>query len=133
MTAWEISKTLRRLADPKIACHSQRFFKTGPGQYGEGDLFLGIRAPVLRTQAKKFKDAPHDAALCHREIPGKRATVFAYSGPVISRILSTLKIRFSPRFRQKAVSPRYGYPLYSISPTKRGRTVLRDFSSCPLR
>jgi len=58
MTAQEISKILRRLADPQIAGHSQRFFKTGPGQYGEGDLFLGIRVPVLREQAKKFKNAP---------------------------------------------------------------------------
>lgn len=58
MTAQEISKILRRLADPQIAEHSQRFFKTGPGQYGEGDLFLGIRVPVLREQAKRFKDAP---------------------------------------------------------------------------
>jgi len=58
MTAEEISKTLRRLADPQIAQHSQRFFKTGPGQYGEGDRFLGIRVPVLRCQAKKFRGAP---------------------------------------------------------------------------
>jgi 3-methyladenine DNA glycosylase AlkD len=58
MTAQEISIILQRLADPLIAEHSQRFFKTGPGQYGEGDRFLGIRVPVLREQAKKFKDAP---------------------------------------------------------------------------
>jgi 3-methyladenine DNA glycosylase AlkD len=58
MTAQGISKILRSLADPQIAEHSQRFFKTGPGQYGEGDLFLGIRVPVLREQAKKFRDTP---------------------------------------------------------------------------
>jgi 3-methyladenine DNA glycosylase AlkD len=54
MTSTEISKILRNLADPTIAEHSQRFFKTGTGEYGEGDKFLGIRVPVLRTQAKKF-------------------------------------------------------------------------------
>ena len=58
MTAQEISKILRRLADPQIAEHSQRFFKTGKGQYGDGDQFLGIRVPVLREQAKKLKDTP---------------------------------------------------------------------------
>ena len=58
MTAQEISKILRRLANPQIAEHSRRFFKTGPGQYGEGDRFLGIRVPVLREQAKQFMDTP---------------------------------------------------------------------------
>ena len=58
MTSQEISKTLRHLADPAIATHSQRFFKTGKGEYGEGDQFLGIRVPVLRKQAKKFEDTP---------------------------------------------------------------------------
>ncbi len=58
MTAHEISKILRGLANAPIAEHSQRFFKTGLGQYGEGDQFLGIRVPVLRGQVKKFKDTP---------------------------------------------------------------------------
>ncbi len=56
MTSEQISKTLRGLADPAIAQHSQRFFKTGKGEYGEGDKFLGIRVPVLRAQARKHQD-----------------------------------------------------------------------------
>lgn len=48
-----IQNELRRLGDKKIAEHSQRFFKTGEGQYGEGDRFLGIRVPVLRGLARK--------------------------------------------------------------------------------
>jgi 3-methyladenine DNA glycosylase AlkD len=47
---------LRNLANPEIAQHSQKFFKTGKGQYGEGDKFLGIRVPELRKTAKKFLD-----------------------------------------------------------------------------
>jgi 3-methyladenine DNA glycosylase AlkD len=49
---------LQQVADPKIAAHSQRFFKTGPGEYGEGDQFLGIRVPILRKAARRFRDLP---------------------------------------------------------------------------
>ena len=56
MTSKHISKILRELANPRIAEHSQRFFQTGKGEYGEGDRFLGIRVPVLREQAKIYED-----------------------------------------------------------------------------
>ncbi len=56
MSSKELSKLLRELADPAIAEHSLRFFKTGKGEYGEGDKFLGIRVPVLRKHAKKFSE-----------------------------------------------------------------------------
>ncbi len=53
ITAQEISKRLADLASPQIAEHLARYFKTGKGGYGEGDLFLGIRVPVLRSEVKK--------------------------------------------------------------------------------
>lgn len=53
MTAQEISKLLKNLADPERAEHSGRYFKTGQGEYGEGDRFLGIRVPDIRAQVKK--------------------------------------------------------------------------------
>jgi 3-methyladenine DNA glycosylase AlkD len=53
-----VRKGLRDAGNPKDAIFLQRFFKTGPGQYGEGDLFLGIRVPASRALARQFADLP---------------------------------------------------------------------------
>ena len=47
---------LRRLADPRQAKNLQWFFKTGPGEYGEGDVFLGLRVPDLRRMSREHRD-----------------------------------------------------------------------------
>lgn len=51
-----IQKELRLLADPKKARILAGFFKTGKGEYGEGDQFLGIAVPLQRKIAKQFSD-----------------------------------------------------------------------------
>lgn len=55
-----VQKQLRSLASPEVARIAQGFFKTGKGQYGEGDVFLGIKVPVLRALAKQQRDAGLD-------------------------------------------------------------------------
>lgn len=52
----DLVRELRASADPKRAAASRWFFKTGKGQYGEGDRFLGLSAPVLRKTALRYRD-----------------------------------------------------------------------------
>jgi 3-methyladenine DNA glycosylase AlkD len=60
MTALDVQKRLRSLGDPQAAKASARYFKTGSGQYGEGDVFLGLRASVMHGLAKEYHALPID-------------------------------------------------------------------------
>jgi 3-methyladenine DNA glycosylase AlkD len=58
-----IRAELEALADPERARHAQRYFKTGPGEYAQGDVFLGIRVPLIRKLVRQHKNAELDVAL----------------------------------------------------------------------
>jgi 3-methyladenine DNA glycosylase AlkD len=62
-SAKEIRKNLRELSDSAIAEQAQRFFKTGKGEYGEGDKFLGIRVPIIRKLVGKYLGVSIDEVL----------------------------------------------------------------------
>jgi len=55
-----IYSVIQSFADPKKALILQRFFKTGKGEYGEGDVFLGIVVPTQRKIAKQFATLPRN-------------------------------------------------------------------------
>ncbi len=58
---------LAKLANRKAAASLQKYFKTRPGEYGEGDRFIGIRVPRLHEAADRFAQLPHedvDELLC---------------------------------------------------------------------
>lgn len=60
MKSAEIQKELETYMDPVKREYLPRFFKTGKGQYGEGDKFLGVVVPHTRLVARKYKDEPFE-------------------------------------------------------------------------
>lgn len=58
MTARQVTKDLNEASDKAKSVTLARFFKTGPGEYGEGDRFLGVTVPKQRIIAKKYQDLP---------------------------------------------------------------------------
>ena len=77
MTHKEIHEYLVSLGNPKIALQSKGYFKTGPGDYGEEDVFLGIRMPVIRDTLKQFKQANLDTAQALVKSPYHEIRLFA--------------------------------------------------------
>ena len=70
----ELKADLRKFASSERAKILARFFKTGPGQYGEGDQFIGMTVPQSRSVVKKYKDLPFEeiTALLHSYIHEER-------------------------------------------------------------
>lgn len=73
----ELEHELHALANPDGEATLQRFFKTGPGHYGEGDRFLGIRVPHLRAVARRHRSLPRDQTLTLLRSPWHEARLLA--------------------------------------------------------
>ena len=74
----EIALELQKFANAEKARVLAGFFKTGPGQYGEGDVFIGVQVPDSRKVARKFRDAdlPLVKQLLHSKVHEHRLTGF---------------------------------------------------------
>lgn len=95
LTAQDFKAALREYATPAQAKTAAWFFKTGPGQYGEGDQFIGVKVPQIRAVCKQFKDLPLQeiAKLLQSPIHEHRlAAVILLNGQYAQRPDQVLKI-----------------------------------------
>jgi 3-methyladenine DNA glycosylase AlkD len=93
MTARDAQDRLRKLADPAFAASSARFFKTGPGEYGENDVFLGLRAATLRQIAREHRGLPLGEAetLLQSEVHEDRALALLILVGAVSKAADSLR------------------------------------------
>lgn len=76
-TAADMRAAIREHANPEIAEHSTRFFKSGKGEYGEGDRFHGVRVPVVRSLVQNFRDAQLRSVVSLLKSPWHEERLFA--------------------------------------------------------
>lgn len=75
MTLFQLQSDLSKLKNPRQAAILQRFFKTGKGEYGQGDIFYGIKVPEVRKLVRQYyKDISleDDIKLLHSKIHEER-------------------------------------------------------------
>ena len=99
-TAAQMLEVLREKADPSRVPVLQRFFRTQPGEYGEGDRFIGVTVPSVRMLSRRFRDAALDEidALLHSPIHEAR---------LLALVLMVQAFRRAPEVGQRKI-----YTLY---------------------
>lgn len=103
----QIQQELEAYIDPVKREYLPRFFKTGKGQYGEGDKFLGVVVPNTRQVAKQHKHEPFGvmAALLQSEWHECRLCALLMLVERFKRVMKRGKRRFMTfTFRKRAVS-----------------------------
>jgi len=99
-----LKKSLQKQADPHKARILQGFFKTGPGEYGEHDIFIGVPVPELRKLAKSFPDLElkEIQSLIQSRIHEERQ---------VALFILIMQFNHSPTARQKSI---YGFYLRNL-------------------
>jgi len=77
LTVQKILSRMEDRGDPQRAKDLQRYFKTGPGEYGEGDIFWGLRVPEIRRLAKEYQSIPLSTAVQLLHSPVHEARLLA--------------------------------------------------------
>src|SRR5438067_1034590 len=134
-----LRRRLRLLGSPERAAHSQRFFKTGPGQYGHGDRFLGLTVPAMRRLVREFRELPltdaakllaspwHEHRLValmilveqYRRTPAARAAIYRLYLGSIDRINNWDLVDVSaPHIAGAHLAERSRKPLYRLARSK---------------
>ena len=130
----DIHDRLVALRDPVRAGHSLRFFKTGPGQYGEGDRFLGLTLPQIRAITREYRALPLDelSRLLDSEWHEER---------LVALIIATEQFRRGDAKTRRAIYDWYlarthrinNWDLVDVSAHKIAGAYLLDRSRAPLR
>ncbi len=82
-----IKEDLQAAADAAKASVLARFFKTGRGEYGEGDVFLGIMVPEQRRIARKYADIPLPSYFLHSKLLQNSMKYIPARGKMMAAVL----------------------------------------------
>lgn len=88
LTADDLVAELMAEADPRVAATSRWFFKTAEGEYGEGDVFVGLKVPTIRRIALPYRDLGFDELDCLLD-----SEVHEYRFAALAILVSTAKHR----------------------------------------
>jgi 3-methyladenine DNA glycosylase AlkD len=115
-----IQRELAAVANPERAAFLKGFFKTGPGEYAEGDVFRGINVPVVRDVASRHFD------LALGDVAGLLASRF-HEDRALALIVLVRQFRRAPADHQRAI-----YELYLASTSRINNWDLVDVSAAPI-
>jgi 3-methyladenine DNA glycosylase AlkD len=117
MNAREFQIRLRSLSNPDDAAFLAKFFKTGLGEYGQGDVFIGVRVPAIRKVAKQFKLLPLSEV------------VHLLHSPIHEERLAALVILVLQTARGNSETRKRGYDMYLANITCINNWDLVDLSA----